>query len=119
MLDTTHLEACHPGYLDEVKKFAAAHGLADQLQEQLDYLDGYGNGDNRCVLGKDHAPHSFAFAMYRPNDAGEPGAAPLQEKWKYWFQGGLILQGLGNKADGSFPVCTVSLAEGTGWFVHT
>ena len=35
------------------------------------------------------------------------------------MNGGLIFQGPGLPADGSFPSLTVSLASGTGWFCHT
>jgi hypothetical protein len=110
-----------PEYLEEVKKFAASVGLSDQLQSQLDYLDDYGNIgvltddpkiENRCILSKDFAPHSFAFAIERPTkDPANP--------WKFWFNGGLIAQFPDMPADGSAPSFCVSLAPGSGWFVHT
>lgn len=114
-----------PEYLDAVKRFAQTMGLADQLQSRLDYLNAYAyhpddtsfhcRTEKRCVLGKDFAPHSFSFAMYErdPEQPDNPDA------WKFWFQGGLIYQGPDSPANGSGPSFTVSLAEGTGWFVHT
>lgn len=117
MLDVKCLE-----HLEEVKKFAESIGLADQLQKQLDFLDKYGHDpndtspqrrlENRCVLKKDFAPHSFDFAIYRP-DAENPGQERL------WLNGGLIYQGPDSPANGGAPSFTVSLAEGVGWFLHT
>lgn len=96
--------------LDAARKFADEAALAAQLQAQLDYLSGYGDGDNRCTLYSDFAPHSFTFDMERPDGAGG---------WRNWFSGGLILQTPSLPADGSFPSLTVSLTQGDGWFVHT
>lgn len=94
-----------PEYLDLVRDFAKSMGLEQQLQQKLDYLAEYGDGNNTCKLGKDFAPHSFIFTMFRDGS--------------YWFNGGLIYQGPDCPADGSFPSFTVSLAKRTGWFVHT
>jgi hypothetical protein len=91
-------------HFEKVKAFAERVGLADQLQRQLDYL-GANDGAREIKLGRDFAPHSFTFAMYRDG--------------KYLFNGGLIYQGPDCPADGSFPSLTVSLATGTGWFAHT
>jgi DNA-directed RNA polymerase subunit RPC12/RpoP len=105
MLNTEDLD-----HLEQVREFARAAGLSKQLERQLHYLAGYGQSGNQCVLGKDFAPHSFSFAMYRPG---------TKEARKFIFNGGLIFQGPSCPADGSFPSLTVSLASGTGWFCHT
>ena len=68
---------CDPEYMGRVRAFAQLRGLANQLQEQLDYLDRYACGKagdpdddrdpdaTRCLLFKDFAPHSFEFVMER------------------------------------------------------
>jgi hypothetical protein len=104
---------CDDDYLAKVRAFADSLGLRDQLEKQFDYLSTYasngGTKENVCIIGKDFAPHSFAFAIYQIRD-GER---------RYWFNGGLIYQGPDSPADGGAPSFTVSLAEGRGWFVHT
>jgi DNA-directed RNA polymerase subunit RPC12/RpoP len=97
-------------HLEEVRKFARGAGLSTQLERQLHYLASYGHRGNQCVLGRDFAPHSFSFAMYRPG---------VKDARKFIFNGGLIFQGPSQPADGSFPSLTVSLSSGTGWFCHT
>ncbi len=102
-------------HIEKVRAFAAQIGLADQLAKQLDYLHDYGGGEGRedycrCDLFEDFAPYSFTFCIYRTEEGKEP---------KFWMNGGIIYQGPGCPADGSFPSLTVSLAEGTGWFLHT
>ena len=60
---------------------------------QLCHLDGcYAGKGNQCCLSYDFAPHSFAFAMFRPG----PGDAR-----KFIYNGGLIYQGPSCPADGS------------------
>ena len=88
-------------YVATVLAWAKSQSLAEQLQAQLDRLGSYAE----CHLGKDFAPHSFSFAVYRDG--------------QFLFNGGLIYQGPEQPADGSPPSFTVSLAEGTGWFIHT
>lgn len=106
--------------LDEAIKHAASFNLLDQLFKQLVYLGGYGMDReqplkvSRCTLAQDFAPLSFRFVMER----GEM-LSPTEIKWDFWFNGGLIYQGPDIAADGSFPVLTVSLNDGVGWFVHT
>ena len=97
-------------HLEQVREFARTAGLSSQLERQLHYLADYGCHGDQCVLGKDFAPHSFTFAMYRPG---------TKEARKFIFNGGLIFQGPSCPADGSFPSLTVSLSSGTGWFCHT
>jgi hypothetical protein len=97
-------------HLEAVRENARQMGLSEQLERQLCYLAGYGEGRNQVVLGKDFAPLSFDFALYRPG---------AKDARKFVFNGGLIYQGPSCPADGSFPSLTVSLASGTGWFCHT
>lgn len=100
-------------YLQEVKEFAKkTPGLLEQLESKLEYLNIYGGDNNysKCDLFQYFTPYSFTFNMYGKNGKGE---------FALWFNGGLIYQGPNNPADGSFPSLTVSLAQGTGWFVHT
>jgi Domain of unknown function (DUF4120) len=100
------LTILNQAHFDKVKAFAEQVGLADQLQRRLDWLSHYGAFEEyECRMGRDFAPHSFSFAMFKDG--------------KYSFRGGLIYQGPDSPADGSFPSLTVSLASGTGWFVHT
>jgi hypothetical protein len=100
--------------LEEAREFARRVGLGEQLERQLSWL-GSGKAFGRraqCVLGPDFAPYSFSFAHHILPEEGE-GQRRLS------FHGGLIYQGPGLPADGSFPSLTVSLASGTGWFCHT
>ena len=71
-------------HLEQVREFARAAGLSSQLERQLHYLADYGHRGNQCVLGRDFAPHSFTFAMYRPG---------TKDARKFIFNGGLIFQG--------------------------
>jgi hypothetical protein len=96
-------------HLESVREVARHMGLSRQLEKQLDYLATYGDEGCQCTLAKDFAPYSFDFALYKPG--------PKEER-KFWFNGGLIYQGPGLPADGSFPSLTVSLASSTGWFCH-
>ena len=136
-------EESRPHFLS-VLNFAMERGLLDQFLHQLQFLTTYANGDGclhdrnkgsntRCRLYKDFAPYSFQFTIQslKKPDADGPRTflkfndADWQEyisddrNWNRMMEGGLIYQGPGNPADGSFPTLTVSLAKGTGWFVHT
>ena len=97
-------------YLETVRENARLMGLGRQLERQLNYLATYGGHNYQCLLGKDFAPYSFDFALYRPG---------VKDARKFVFNGGLIYQGPSCPADGSFPSLTVSLASGSGWFCHT
>jgi hypothetical protein len=97
-------------HLEAVRENAHQMGLSAQLERQLDYLATYGGYNYQCILGKDFAPYSFDFALYRPG---------AKDARKFIFNGGLIWQGPSCPAHGSFPSLTVSLASGTGWFCHT
>lgn len=103
------IEFKDPEHFLTVLKFAAANNCAAKLADKLEYLAQYGNGDNRCDIGRDYAAHSFSFAMYQPDG-------------RFWFNGGLIYSGPGQPLDGSAPAFTVSL-ERTGhehnWSIHT
>ena len=105
-------------YLKEVEDFARSVGMLEQFHEQYDYLDKYAdyekeNGvDIRCRLYKDFAPYSFAFNMER-REKGE-------EKWKFWFNGGLIFHGDHDRGgDGGAPTFSCNLIPQHGWSVHT
>ncbi len=93
--------------LEQVREHARALGLFSQLERQLNYLAGYDG--SQCVLGYDFAPHNFSFCLYRPS--------PKEER-KFRFNGGLLWQGSGAPADGSFPSLSVSLHNDTGLFIH-
>jgi hypothetical protein len=120
------IEFADPEHLANVLSFAFRMGLGEQLFKKLIYLSNYAchpdsdeeteREPKRCILMADFAPHSFRFAIYRRNPKLPPDHTA---GWKYWFNGGLIYQGPDCPADGSFPSLAVSLAEGTGWFVHT
>jgi hypothetical protein len=97
-------------HLEAVRENARQMGLSAQLERQLDFLATYGGHNYQCILGKDFAPFSFDFALYRPG---------VKDARKFVFNGGLIFQSPRQPADGSFPSLTVSLASGTGWFCHT
>ncbi len=101
-------------HLEQAREFARKIGQAEQLARQLSWLASgkFFGRPSQCVLGPDFAPHSFSFAHYvLPEGDGE--------KRRLGLHGGLIYQGPGLPADGSFPSLTVSLASGTGWFCHT
>lgn len=92
-----------------VAEFALNAGAADKLNQAVAYLAGYGDGKNICMLHKDWAPASFAFAMHRPDGT-------------FWFNGGLIYSGPTQPLDGSGPAFTVGIGQSTGqhdWSVHT
>jgi hypothetical protein len=113
MCEATGLVVTQPEvleHLDSVRESARQMGLSAQLERQLNYLATYGGHNYQCLLGKDFAPYSFDFALYRPG---------VKDARKFVFNGGLIYQGPSCPADGSFPSLTVSLASGTGWFCHT
>ena len=96
-------------HLAAVKAFAESVGALPQLEDKLDYLANYGDGDMTCELHADWAPHSFAFAMTRPDGSR-------------WFNGGLIYSGPGQPLDGSFPALTVGIGVDSSkhsWSVHT
>ncbi len=101
-------------YADEVRAAAKKMGVEKDLEEQLEYLGGYAcHGDpqaTRCRLFKDFAPLSFGFVMERRKDGA----------YVHWFDGGLVYEGPGVPADGSFPSLTVNIGEPKhGWLVHT
>ena len=56
-------------HLETVREFARSIGAQKELQDALDYLDGYAYHDDpkrehtRCDLYKDFAPHSFRLCM--------------------------------------------------------
>jgi hypothetical protein len=105
--------------LEEARAHARSFGLLSQFESQLEWLDGYGRNDDgprkrQCMLGHDSASLSFGFAHYwLPKYTDD-------KKRRFCFNGGLIYQGPGQPADGSFPSLTVSLGNTrTGWFCHT
>ena len=111
MLDTQNVE----DYLAEVKAFAEKIGMTDQLDSQLEYLDGYAEngerGRTRCSLIKDFAPHSFSFVVEKKTAEGE---------YAHMMSGGLIFHGSHDKGgDGSAPTFAVCLEPTTGWSIHT
>lgn len=75
------------------------------LISSLDFLSNYNNGKCVVKLYSDFALLSLAFTISRDGDM--------------LFNGGLIYQGPGVPADGSFPSLTVSLDNKVGWFIHT
>jgi hypothetical protein len=111
-------------HLAKVREFASKMGLLDQLERQLAYLASYSSLEDepegtptrhtRCNLYSDFAPWSFSGNLEIITNRDGLPCEP-----KYWFAFGLIYQGPDCPADGSFPSLTVSLASGTGWFVHT
>lgn len=109
------LKVMCPEHLEEVRQFADKMNLRVQLEDQLTSL---GSWFHECTgtecpyeieLHKDFAAYSFTFLVYRN----------LPEGRLFAMNGGLIYQGPGLPADGSFPQLTVSLHPGIGWFVHT
>lgn len=110
-------------YFDSVMEFARTVGMAEQLQEQLDYLANFACRDEkgvcdpcrtRCKLFPDRPvgwhephPHNFYFVMERRQPDGS---------YKFWFDGGLIFHGLpGHYEQGG----SVQLVPSPGWTVHT
>ena len=103
------IEFKDPEHFIEVLNFALAAKAADRLLERLEYLANYGEGDNTCMLYRDWAPHSFAFAMNKPDS-------------QLWFNGGLVYSGPGQPLDGSAPALTVGIGIDSSkhsWSVHT
>jgi len=106
------------GYLGIVKEFAKKIGKEDNLQENLDYLNGYANDDSpeckhktQCFLFKDFAPYSFEFVMQAKNKNGE---------FQRWFNGGLIFHGIHDGfGSGALPTLSVCLNPTDGWSIHT
>jgi len=98
-------------YVQEVKDFAAKIGLAEQLQNRLDYLDNYaGKWNSSCHLSRDFAPYSFTFRLHHLKEGIET----------FWFFGGLIFHGPhDNGGDGSAPTFSVNLQPHHGWAIHT
>ena len=118
MLDTS----CCREHLHRVLDFARQSGLRSQLADRFRYLGQYATRagcmydktrgmNTQCILYKDFAPYSFRFVMQCKET---PDAS-----WEFWFEGGLIYQGPTSPANGGAPSFTVSLAEGSGWFIHT
>lgn len=103
------IEFKDPEHFLTVLEWAVKNNCAKQLIDRLEYLCGYGNGDNCVHIYRDFAPNSFEFLMHRPDGTR-------------WFNGGLIYSGPGQTLDGSAPALTVSLSP-TGsehnWSVHT
>lgn len=106
-------------HFNEVMGFAVKRGLAHQLVHRLNYLSSYAQhrtntekgGIIVCHLQRDFAAHSFVFQVNLESTTDGVNV-PI-------MNGGLIYQGPGLPADGSFPQLTVSLSEGEGWMVHT
>ncbi len=100
--------------LEQAREFARQMGISQQLEQQLNRMAGgtFFGRRSQCVLSSDFAPHSFSFAHYILPEGEEKDR-------RTGMVGGLIFQGPGLPADGSFPSLTVSLASGTGWFCHT
>jgi hypothetical protein len=120
MLDTSHCEEYYQGVL----KFADEVGLRQQLQQNLDFLAGYANGEGcnydqaqgkntRCLLYADWAPHSFQFTMEVCRGPDQP--------WERWFIGGLIFHGPHDNGGvgGGPPTFSCTLSPTHGWQVHT
>lgn len=96
--------------LAKARAWAEKVGLTDQLQGQLDYLEGYSDRETRCQLYTDFAPHSFGFTMEVKRDG----------EWVRWFNGGLIYHGPhDNGGDGGAPTFSVNITPTNGWSVHT
>ena len=103
------IEIKNPEHFIATICYALENNCASKLLEQLEYLNGYHEGENTCVLYNDWAPHSFAFVMNRPDGTR-------------WFNGGLIYSGPTQPLDGSSPALTVGIGIDTtqhGWSVHT
>ena len=102
------LEICNLEHFDKVIAFARTLPRKSQKSlvgclRRLHHFGGIGLPPPKareysiCKLGKDHAPHSFSFSIYRGEDL--------------WFVGGLIYDGPESPNDGSFPALTVSLSR--------
>lgn len=110
MLDTSRVEA----ELARARAFAKEHGLSDQLEQQLQYLDTYAEEENdrgrtRCKLFMDFAPYSFGFQLEMRQKDGS---------YKGWFNGGLVYHGP-NGGRGGAPEYSVSLVPTVGWSINT
>jgi hypothetical protein len=107
------LEVQNEEHLAAVRAFAESRGLSEKLQEKLDYLDTYAEGDDRgrtrCMLFAE-APYSFYFVM----ECRRPDGT-----YAMWFNGGLIYFGEGDTGVGApqFSVRIGTTEEG--WEVHT
>lgn len=105
------------GYLDEVKKFAADHGLTDKLQEKLGYLDGFACTAQdphltECHLFRDFAPYSFSFLLRR--------RPTQQDDYRDWINGGVIFyQGRTTGAGAPQYCVTLSNSDEARWEIHT
>lgn len=108
------LKVQNQDYFNKVKLFAEKRGLAEQLQNKLDYLDTYAEHGDRgatiCYLYSDFAPQSFEFEMMKRNDKGD---------YEHWFSGGLIYFGSGDTGVGA-PQFSVRIGNtNEGWSIHT
>lgn len=96
-------------YFQAVAAFAAEHGKADNLQENLDRLGNLGS-DGRVRLFSDFSPQSFYFVIEFERDG----------EWKRWISGGLIFHGRHDRGgDGGAPTFSVCLTPTDGWSIHT
>ncbi len=108
-------------YLEQVREVAHKLGLSTQLERQLCFLShGWAGGraPTQTWLGKDFAPYSFGWCVYRLN------AENPQQRAARVINGGFIYQGPSVPADGSFPSLTCDLGSLSGqprhgWFCHT
>ena len=68
--------------LEQVREFARSIGLTEQLEHQLGYLAGYGDGSSQVMLGYDFAP---AQLQLRDVPARSRGGAevPLQRRFDF------------------------------------
>jgi len=100
-------------YLNEVRTFADKVGKRLDLERNLDRLRDLYNHDGEavCYVGKDFAPYSFRFSVFRPDKDGEQ---------KFVLNGGLIFHGdHDNGGDGGAPTLSVCLTPQDGWSIHT
>jgi hypothetical protein len=78
-------------------------------------------GTFQAEIGRDFAPHSFSFAIWRGSD----NPFDHRERGDLMLNGGFIYAGPGAPGDGSSPAYSVDLAWVTGqrprhsWNVHT
>jgi hypothetical protein len=104
-------------HLAKVREFAKIRGIEEKLQQRLDYLDTYAEGDERgltrCDLYAD-GDYSFYFRMLkRQPDGLMPGS------YAYWFNGGMIYYGPGDTGVGA-PQYSVRLgATDEDWTINT
>ena len=92
-------------YFRETLEWAEKQGLGNDLDEQLDRLENKDCPGWECRIGKDFAPHSFAFDVYKDG--------------KFKYNGGLIYEGP-EPANGSSPSFCVSIGTPkVGWRIHT